>query len=668
MIPNRLAHEKSPYLLQHRENPVDWYPWGDAAFAAAWTQQKPIFLSIGYSTCHWCHVMAHDSFEDNDVARYLNDHFISIKLDREERPDVDQIYMDVVVALHGHGGWPLSVFLTPDRKPFFGGTFFWRADFLQLLRAIHEQWQTDSQKIHAQSAYLTDALQQHMARARASGHIQQSLLDASGRQFADHFDAQHGGFSGAPKFPPSVGLQFLLRMHHRTRDAATLHMVTTTLDHMARGGLYDHLGGGFARYSTDAQWLVPHFEKMLYDNALLVMTYLEAYQVTSKPMYAAVARETLDYVLRVMTHPDGGFYSAEDADSEEEEGKFYVWTHDELRRNLTTDEFAYFANVYGVTADGNFEHHTNILHLTTDDWDVKSDARLVSAHHKLLAIREQRVHPHTDDKILTAWNGLMMLAMANGYQVLGDERYLVAAQRCAHFLQMQLMRDNRLLRRYREGVAGIDGFLEDYAYLISGLLALYQSDFDRRWLDWAEQLQHTQDELLWDATESGYFFSAARDDLIIRTKEFHDGAIPSANSVAIENLLRLYARTARVAYRERAEQLLTLIAGDVVKTPLAYAQALIAMDWWLTGATTVAVVGYADDSVAIQIRRYCYEHFLPHALLAIGATNSTSLLKDRPAIDGKTTIYLCEGDLCHAPTADVDVARRLLTEHVLDQN
>ncbi len=661
MAPNRLAREKSPYLLQHQDNPVAWYAWGEEAFAAARDHDKPIFLSIGYSTCHWCHVMAHDSFEDDVVAQYLNQHFICIKLDREERPDIDQIYMDAVVAFTGHGGWPLSAFLTPDLKPFFGGTFFWKAQFVELLQAIQTAWIADRNRLQTQGNYVAETLQRQGAHDTATAGLTAEILRAAMEPFRQRFDPRYGGFGSAPKFPPSMSVQLLLRLHQRFGDAEALRMATTTLDRMARGGIYDHLGGGFARYATDAQWLVPHFEKMLYDNALLSFTYLEAYQVTRDPMYASVARETLEYMLRRMTDPAGGFYSAEDADSEGEEGKFYVWTYEALQRALSPEELARMVSVYGVTPHGNFEHHTNILHLADSQaWSMKTDPILQQAQRTLFALREQRVHPHVDDKVLTAWNGLMIRAMAKAYQVLGDPRYLRAAQHAATFLHTTMMREDRVLRRYRDGEAAIDGFLEDYAYLIAGLLTLYQSDFDLRWLQWAEALQHTQDALLWDGAQPGYFYAPAASDVVVRNKELHDGALPSANAVAAENLLRLFALTTNDGYRTRAHALLPMLAEAARRAPSACAYSLSAIDYALAPSLSVVVAGDLADPVAHAVRAHCYHTFLPHLTFVMGAPNTAPLLRDRPIENHRATIYICVGNTCQPAVDTFEAARALI--------
>ncbi|MBI4411069.1 MAG: thioredoxin domain-containing protein [Deltaproteobacteria bacterium] len=658
---NRLGREKSPYLLQHKNNPVHWYAWGDEAFEAAREQNKLIFLSIGYSTCHWCHVMEHDSFEKEEVADLLNKHFISIKVDREERPDLDQIYMEAVMGMTGSGGWPMSVFLTPDLKPFYGGTFFWRPQFLQLLAGLQKMWETDPEKIRTSGREIADYLSDKPKRA-LQGKLGENTLRQAFSLYSTSIDGVYGGFGHAPKFPRSTDLSLLLRIHRRTGSTEALAMVEVTLDNMARGGIYDHLGGGFHRYSTDAEWLTPHFEKMLYDNALLAWTYLEAYQVTQKPMYASVARETLDYILRDMTSPDGGFYSAEDADSEGVEGKFYCWMEDELEKVLTPEEFEKIKNIYGVSHDGNFEHGMNILHLLRKyDWPVKDDPLIKSAHRKLFDIREKRIHPLKDDKILTDLNGLMIFSQALGYQVLGDEKYLKAAQGAARFIGKKLYRNGALLHRYRDGEAGINGFVNDYAFFIHGLIGLFESDFDPKWLLLAEELQGKQDELFWDSREGGYFFTAANQaDLIVRKKEMHDGACPSGNSVSALNLLRFSGLTFNTGYWDKGEGIFAALAGDVGRYPAGYSMTLIALDYLLDASKEIAIIGPSSR----EAMAYLYRTFLPNKVLAmsVGPVNDIPLLKGREAIDGKATFYVCENQTCRLPTNDIEAAKKIILD------
>ncbi|HEX5035490.1 MAG TPA: thioredoxin domain-containing protein, partial [bacterium] len=475
---NRLGQEKSPYLLQHKDNPVHWYAWGEEAFGAARASGKPIFLSIGYSTCHWCHVMEHESFEDKEVADLLNREFIAIKVDREERPDVDDIYMSAVHAMRQRGGWPLSMFLTPDLKPFYGGTYWPKALFMNILAQVSKVWREQPGQVRETGQSIVDYLKMQKIDDAPEKPLDAEVFDRFLRQCLMSFDREWGGFGQAPKFPHAMQLAMLLRIHRRNGDARALDMVKLTLDKMARGGIYDHLGGGFARYSTDEKWLIPHFEKMLYDNAQLAAAYLEAYQATGDSMFREVARETLDYALRAMSHPDGGFYSAEDADSEGEEGKFYVWTFEELRSLLDPDAFDRLSRVYQVNPDGNFEYGHSVFWLAPEyGWAEKKEQVLAAAMAKLFQIREGRIHPHLDDKILTAWNGLMIRAMALGYQVLGDAKYLEIAHRAVAFLREKLWEKGKLLARYRDGEGRFAARLDDYAYLIQGLIDLYEADF-----------------------------------------------------------------------------------------------------------------------------------------------------------------------------------------------
>ncbi|MFQ6672173.1 MAG: thioredoxin domain-containing protein, partial [Candidatus Tectimicrobiota bacterium] len=664
---NRLILEASPYLLQHAHNPVNWYAWGPEAFAAAKTDGKVILLSIGYSTCYWCHVMEQESYEDEAVAELLNRHFIPIKVDREERPDVDKIYMDAVVAMRGRGGWPLNVFLTPDLKPFWGATYFPKDQFLHVLTQISTAWRKEPSKMHEAGLKLARYLQASNRLAKGPVELDETMLQSAYAAFAASFDERFGGFGRAPKFPPSMRLQLLLRMAHRARKQQALAMVDTSLDRMARGGIYDHLGGGFHRYSTDARWLVPHFEKMLYDNASLAWTYLEAYQLTGTPMYARVARETLEYVMREMTHPDGAFYSAQDAGEVGEEGAYYVWTAAELKRHLTAEEFALVTKVYGVSEAGNFDHGTNVLHLQEGyGWDVKSRPLVASAHEKLRAVRHERAHPHTDDKILTAWNGLMIGSMAKAHQVLGEEQYLRAARRAARFLKRHLVKDGALLRRYRAGQATFDGYLDDYAYLIFGLLSLYEADFDRSWIAWARALQARQDELLWNGQIGAYYFSTASNPhLLRRSVDFEDGARPNSNAVSALNLLKLHDLTFHRPYMEKAKALLVANGGGLAQHPGAFAQTLIALDYYLDRSKEIAVIGPAEDAQTRTLLAWLWGSFLPNKTLGRGLPaegDTLPLLARKPMIDGQTTVYVCENNVCKLPTGDLEQVKQLASD------
>jgi hypothetical protein len=654
---NRLGEEKSPYLLQHRDNPVHWYAWGEAAFQAARSEDKPIFLSIGYSTCHWCHVMAHQSFEDQEVADYLNAHFVSIKVDREERPDVDEIYMSAVHTMGQRGGWPLSMFLTPDLKPFFGGTYWPKANFLHLLGQIQKMWREERVKAAQSAQALVEHLRGQKETASTPAPLNIEVLRKFYRFSETQFDSKWGGFGGAPKFPHAMQLSMLLRIHRRTGSERALQMAIHSLEMMARGGLFDHLGGGFARYSVDERWHIPHFEKMLYDNALLTFTYLEAYQVTGIEMFKRVAIETLNYTLRVMTHPEGGFYSAEDADSEGEEGKFYVWTLTELHNLLTPEELEHFVKVYNVTQRGNFEHGTNHFNLNIDfGWEEKDHPLIRSAREKLFLVREKRIHPHKDDKILTAWNGLMIRAMAKAYQVTGEEIYLQAARRAADFIRDHLFSNERLLARYREGEARFSGRLEDYAFLIEGLTELYQCDFRPEILNWAVQLQGIQNQLFWDRDKGGFFFTDGEDkSLLLRSKEAMDGALPNGNAVSILNLLRLEGLAFQAKYRDYAEQTFAVFAGLFSEYPHACAQMAMAYDYFSEGGMEVVLISEAQDKTAAKFIRETQEAFLPNKVLAWGRPGDSQpeLLEGRKLLQDKATLYLCRQQSCEAPLTDL---------------
>lgn len=556
---------------------MDWYPWCDEAFEKAKKEDKPVFLSIGYSTCHWCHVMEHESFENNEIAKLMNENFVSIKVDREERPDVDQIYMTAVQAMTGGGGWPLSVFLTPEREPFFGGTYFppdrdrryGRPGFPDVLKEIARLWREERSRIREWGSQLVTALRE--GRETAGGEMSAGILEKAYLVFREIYDPIDGGFGGAPKFPRSETLSLLFRIYHRNHEKQALTMSLHTLEKMARGGIYDHLGGGFHRYSTDTRWLVPHFEKMLYDNALLARSYLEAYQIDGNAMWAGIAREILDYVLRDMTSPKGGYYSAEDADSEGVEGKFYVWTEDEICKILNPDEFKSVKDAFQM----------NILHLKDSvPWTRRYEEPLSTAMKKLFEYRKTRTPPCKDDKILASWNGLMMSAMAVAAQVLEEQKYLVSAKRSAEFILKNLWDGQNLKRRYREGEARFQASLEDYAFVIQGLLDLHETNFDLRWFESAKRLQARADDLFWDDQGGGYFSTDPSDtSLIARMKEIYDGATPSGNSIEAMNLLRFYGFTLDEGYRKKADQIFQAFSGFVTENPQASPALLMAVDF-----------------------------------------------------------------------------------------
>ncbi|MFW6162984.1 MAG: thioredoxin domain-containing protein [Planctomycetota bacterium] len=682
---NRLADSKSPYLLQHADNPVDWYPWGEEAFAKAKKEDKPIFLSIGYSTCHWCHVMAHESFEDPEVARLMNEALVSIKVDREERPDIDNVYMTVCQMMTGSGGWPLTILMTPERKPFFAATYipktsrFGRTGMVELIPKIQELWETRRDDV-VQSA---DQIVEHLRSStggQAGEALDPSVLALAADQLAARFDATHGGFGGPPKFPTPHNLTFLLRHWKRAGDEQSLKMVEETLRAMRLGGVYDHVGFGFHRYSTDARWLVPHFEKMLYDQALLAMAYVEAFQATGKADYERTARQIFTYVLRDMTAPQGGFYSAEDADSEGVEGKFYVWTVAELREVLGGDDGDLAIRVFNATEDGNFidEAHrrrtgTNILHLTkplpelADDLGMDKDTlreRLEGIRRKLCERREKRVHPHKDDKVLTDWNGLMIAALAKGARAFGEPRYAEAATKAARFLLGTLRdADGRLLHRFRAGHVGVRAHLDDYAFLAWGLIELYEATFDVSHLAAAQELTDAMLDGFWDEEAGGFFFTAdTAEGLLVRQKESYDGAVPSGNSVAMLVLLRLARITGRAEWEARAEAVGRAFASRVRRMPAAHTQLMAALDFAVGPSFEVVIAGQpgADDTEALLTA--LRTRFLPNkvVLLRPAGVEEPPIARIAPFVeaqtarDGRATAYVCRDQACREPTTKKD--------------
>jgi uncharacterized protein len=690
---NRLIREKSPYLLQHAHNPVDWFPWGEEAFAKAKAEDKPILVSIGYSTCHWCHVMERESYEDPQVAAIMNATLVNIKVDREERPDVDKIYMTAISAMTGSGGWPLNVFITPDLKPFFGGTYFppsarWgQPGWTDVVQQVDHAWKDPEQrkKILDAGEHLTQALRQMASTNAPPAEGKAEWLDRASESFRQSFDRERGGFSPAPKFPMPVYQNFLLRYYARVSRPDALEMVLQTLRAMAKGGIYDHLGGGFARYSTDANWHVPHFEKMLYDNAQLAVNYLETFQVTREQEFADVARETLDYVLREMTQPEGGFYSAEDADSlpvegarEKIEGAYYVWENDEVLRILSEKAGPLFCFRYGVRENGNALNdphgefkNKNILYLAHPVAEAarhfkmereEADGLLRTAKQTLLAARQKRPRPHLDDKVLSAWNGLMITAFAKGAQVLGEPRYAQAAGRCAAFLKRHLYdeKTQTLYRRWRDGERLVPGIADDYAFLIQGLLDLFETGFETEWLTWARVLADQALSRFYDAERGGFFMTDAGGgkDLIVRVKEDTDNVEPSASSVMALNLLRLHALTDRNEYRAAAEQTLRNFGGPLEQTPKAMPQLLVALDWALSDPRQIVIAGEKDAADTRAMLQRVYAHFLPvKTILLAGATPASAAM---PPIDGRATAYVCVHRACQSPTNDLESLEKQL--------
>jgi uncharacterized protein YyaL (SSP411 family) len=675
---NRLAREKSPYLLQHQYNPVDWRPWGDEAFATAERENRPVFLSIGYSTCHWCHVMERESFENEDLARFLNEHFVSIKVDREERPDVDKIYMTFVQATTRQGGWPLSVFLLPDRKPFFGGTYFppdtryGRASFRQILEQVHKVWTARRAELADSAGNIQSQIQElNTASPDDTGEgVKPAALDNAAAMLKAAYDPRHGGFGGAPKFPHPSQPQFLLRHASRVGDKEAISMVLHTCDRMAAGGIHDQLGGGFARYSVDAEWLVPHFEKMLYDNAQLTQLYLDAWLVSGDARHAEAARDIVDYVLRDMTHPEGGFFSAEDADSEGHEGKFYCWTREELASLLAPDEFAAAARYFGITKDGNFVDHShpeplpgqNVLSVVDPDLSAVEQQALASAKRKMLEARARRVRPQLDDKVLASWNGLMLGAIARAGAVLGDEPYAAAAAKNLAVLKANLWdaETKTLHHRWRNGERDNVELLEGYAFLLSGVIDFYEAALEPAALDFAISLADAMLAKFYDAEHGGFWQSPAHaSDLILRMKDDYDGAEPSGNSVAVMSLLRLGKITERRDFTEAAEKTLRLFSGRLQQAPQALPCMLQALEFFLHEPRRVVVAGDSALPEARALLRAANSVFQPNKVV-LGNSGAVELFaRNLPAREGPMA-YVCTGTACQPPTRNPDELRALL--------
>ncbi len=681
---NRLIHATSPYLLQHAHNPVDWYEWGDEAFAKAKKEDKPVFLSIGYSACHWCHVMEHESFELEEVAAVLNEHFVSIKVDREERPDVDEIYMAYTQALTHGGGWPMSVWLTPEAVPFHAGTYFPKDSFLQILSGVAETWRNDRARITSGADGARRFFSNWAADpAPAEGVISIKAVDHAASQLANYFDHKKGGLgSGGNKFPPSMAMDLLLRVHRRTGDAQLLAAVELTLDNMARGGIYDHVGGGICRYSTDPDWLVPHFEKMLYDQAMVSSIFLDAFQVTRKSLYAETVAGIFEYVIADAQSPDGGFYSARDADSDGLEGAFYIWTVEEVRKVLGEEDGKLFCAYFDVSETGNwFERlgHApsgpkNILHIrkTPEAFAKAHDinpkelaSRLKGWLEALRAVRAKRVAPALDDKILTGWNGLMIAGLAKGGRVLGEPRYTQAAAKAARFILDHMRKDGRLFRTYRDGQARLTGYLSDYAFLVEGLLNLYEATFDAQWLTEAVALTDLSITHYFDKKGGAFFFTADDGErLLARSKQPRDSAIPSGNSVQAMNLLRLAVLLDRKDYRAKAESIFRAFGSQVAESPGAFERLLCAADFYHDRVREIAVIGDPALPETVSLLRTIYDRYLPNKVVvgASGAGGETDLplLKGKTRRKGKSTAYVCEGYRCKLPvTTPAELAAQL---------
>ena len=677
VMPNRLINETSPYLLQHAHNPVDWYPWGQEALERAKAEDKPIFLSIGYSACHWCHVMERESFEDEAIAVLMNERFINIKVDREERPDLDAVYMEAVQILTGSGGWPMSVFLTPEGKPFYGGTYFPPVDyhnmpgFPRMLRSISEIYKDRRGEIDRTVEQLASNMGRFGQLAKVDTPLTVDILHQAYSNLATSFDYQNGGVGAAPKFPQPMALELLLRYNHHGHSEQALEMVNLTLENMAQGGIYDQIGGGFHRYSTDTYWLVPHFEKMLYDNALLARLYLHAYLVTGSPLYRRITEETLEYVLREMTDPLGGFYSAQDADSEGEEGKFFVWTPGEVRAALGEADGEIFCGYFGVTDGGNFEGN-NILNISQEAASYSAEQgvpldRLQGAIDRgksiLRDVREQRVHPLRDDKVLVSWNGLMLRAFAEAAVALDRADYLSAAVNNANFLLDAMRNQGRLLRTYRGGQAKLLGYLEDYAFLADGLLALYEATFEPRWLDEAAALADSMIDLFWDE-EASFFYDTGSDheSLVVRPRDIFDNAQPCGGSVACDLLLRLALITGNQEYVNKATTSLRGLHELMLRAPAGTGHWLAALDFYVSTPKEIALIGPRQDPSTHRLMDTIFSRYLPNKVVVGAETGQAPsggllpadlpLLQGRGMVDGKPTAYVCQNYACQLPVTD----------------
>ena len=696
---NLLSKEKSPYLLQHSHNPVDWYPWGIEAFEKSRKENKPVLLSIGYSTCHWCHVMEGESFEDLETAKIMNEHYVSIKVDREERPDIDSIYMNYVMTTTGAGGWPMTVFLTPDQKPFYGGTYFPPQDrygmpgFKTLLLSLADAWKNRHEEIQESAESAANYLSAPKRPTLSQNELGQETLYKFFERTKSGFDSEWGGFGRAPKFPRSHSLSMLLRYWLKTGNGEALSMAEKTLIEMSNGGMYDQIGGGFHRYSTDRQWRIPHFEKMLYDQALLATTYLEAYQVTHRERYERTAREILDYVSREMTGPHGGFFSAQDADSQDpfdqekkREGAYFVWKKSEITALFLENEAAVIEYFYGVNDEGNAladPHHEfegqNVLYRAHTLEETASKFKLTAsdvhriitaADKKLFQFRSKRPAPYLDDKILTDWNGLMISAFSLASRILDEPRYKEIAEKAGNFIHKNLQEENgRLLHRYRDGEAAIRANLNDYSFLIDGYLGLYEATFEADWLKKASILADSMICLFWDSNDGGFFLTASdAETLIARPKELYDGAVPSGNSVAVKALLMLERFTSQSRYRELSEKILKTFAAEIAEEPTAYPQMLIALDFALGPVSEIIIAGDRGDALTKAMLKEIYLRFMPNKIMMLheqGAAGKAietiaPFLRDQTVLNGKTTVYVCQNYACALPVADEDDLKKLL--------
>jgi uncharacterized protein len=686
---NRLINETSPYLLQHAHNPVDWYAWGDEALEKSRSENKPILLSIGYSACHWCHVMEHESFENDEIARLMNENFVNIKVDREERPDLDQIYMNAVQMMTHHGGWPMTVFLTPEGVPFYGGTYFPPEDrynmpgFPRVLVSMAEAYRERPEDIAQTAASIITELGRLNAARESNELLSTKALETAYRGIVKSYDPVNGGFGGAPKFPPAMTLEFLLQTYYRTGRQEALEVVTQTCDKMANGGIYDHLGGGYHRYATDARWLVPHFEKMLYDNALLSRLYLHYYQLTHEESARHVAEGILDYVVREMTDHAGGFYSTQDADSEGVEGRFFVWSVQEIESILGKSDARLFAAYYNVTQAGNFEGK-NILNATRSLEEVAKAEEVTTeelnrvlerSRRKLFEFREKRVKPSRDEKILTAWNALMLASFAEAGIILDRSDYTEVAKRNGRFLLENMRKDGLLLRTYKEGQAKLNAYLEDYAFLSEALLTLYETTGESPWFEEALNVTDKMIEEFWDEQEGGFFFTGkSHETLIVRSKDYFDNATPSGNSVAAHVLLRLATLTDNSDYRRRAVSILRLLADSLRRYPSGFGRALGALDFYLGAPKEIAIIDEQSSAANLPLFRQVWKNYLPNKVVAYTShaqdqrPQTVALLREKRRLNGQSTAYVCENHVCAEPVTDPERLSLQLSERARAAN
>ena len=681
---NRLAESSSPYLLQHKNNPVDWYPWGDEAFQKAAELDIPIFLSIGYSTCHWCHVMAHESFEDEQVAQLLNENFISIKVDREELPEIDHVYMSVCQAMTGRGGWPLTIIMTPDKEPFFAGTYFpkngrlGRPGMMELLPSIADAWKNRRAELVQSAEKINEYLVKSNTKELGTP-LSKAILKETYSQFVNRYDKNHGGFGTQPKFPSPHNLVYLLRYHHMTDDKTALEMVEKTLQEMRLGGIFDHVGYGFHRYATDKEWLVPHFEKMLYDQAMLVMAYTEAFQITGKPEYKKTAEEILTYVQRDMTDAKGGFYSAEDADSEGEEGLFYIWTIQELQSIIGEEDTQFIQNIFNLTPEGNFKDEAsgqstgnNIFHLKTPISNLKDLKKISQIREKIFHVREKRIHPLKDDKILTDWNGLMIAAMAKAGVAFQDNVLIESAEKSAKFIFNNLMDKNgRLQKRYRKGISGLDAHLDDYAFFVWGLLELYEATFKIEYLKNAIQLSDIMVSEFWNESSGGFYLGSDQTEkLIVRAMTGYDGAIPSGNSIAAMNLLKLTRITGEIKWAEMADKTFKVFSNEINRAPSGYTSMVTAFLFEYDHPKEIVVVGSGSDPATQDALTRMKSEYIPGKILLFKDTDLLSPVLSplakwtatQETIGDKVTFYVCQDFACKIPTTDIKEALTFIHE------